>query len=130
MRNYAGQSCIVRSFWYQLSISLTGRNVSSASLIEASADHVDGKPGMRHRWANPTGAAVSRFSWGERVSDAQAFAQLPIIIALAGKNNLISFLTGVPYQELNYLHRASGRLCLLCSWLHTIGWIDGAYDIG
>jgi hypothetical protein len=66
----------------------------------------------------------------EDISDVQAFAQLPIIIALAGKNNLISFLTGVPYQELNYLHRASGRLCLLCSWIHTIGWIDGAYGVG
>jgi hypothetical protein len=64
------------------------------------------------------------------IADRKAFAQLPIIIALAGKNNIVSFLTGVPYQELNYLHRASGRLCLLCSWIHTIGWIDGAYGVG
>ncbi|WVR09402.1 hypothetical protein IAU60_006469 [Kwoniella sp. DSM 27419] len=50
-----------------------------------------------------------------------AVAQVPMIIALAGKNNLISFLTGIPYDRLNYLHRASAKLCLLGVWIHAGG---------
>jgi hypothetical protein len=55
---------------------------------------------------------------------SKSFYQIPLIIGLAGKNNTISYLTGISYQRLNYLHRASGRVCLLTSWLHTIGWIQ------
>ncbi|WWC63559.1 uncharacterized protein I303_106163 [Kwoniella dejecticola CBS 10117] len=50
-----------------------------------------------------------------------AVAQVPMIIALAGKNNLISFLTGIPYDRLNYIHRASAKLCLLGVWIHAGG---------
>ncbi|WRT68633.1 uncharacterized protein IL334_005611 [Kwoniella shivajii] len=50
-----------------------------------------------------------------------AVAQVPMIIALAGKNNLISFLTGIPYDRLNYLHRAAAKLCLLGVWIHAGG---------
>ncbi|ORY27884.1 ferric reductase NAD binding domain-domain-containing protein [Naematelia encephala] len=51
-----------------------------------------------------------------------AFSQLPLIIILIQKNNPISALTGITYQKLNYLHRASSRACLLLSWLHCILW--------
>ncbi|ODN90700.1 hypothetical protein L198_06016 [Cryptococcus wingfieldii CBS 7118] len=50
-----------------------------------------------------------------------AVAQIPLIIALAGKNNLISFLTGIPYDKLNYIHRAAGNLCLSGVWIHAGG---------
>ncbi|RXK42506.1 hypothetical protein M231_00060 [Tremella mesenterica] len=53
-----------------------------------------------------------------------AFAQTPLIVGLASKNNVISFLTGIPYQHLNYLHRASGRLAFACSWAHMAGRIQ------
>lgn len=53
----------------------------------------------------------------------QAFYQVPLIIGLAGKNNTISYLTGISYQKFNYLHRAAGRLCLLTASIHAIGWI-------
>ncbi|KAI9637640.1 uncharacterized protein MKK02DRAFT_7981, partial [Dioszegia hungarica] len=52
-----------------------------------------------------------------------AIAQIPLIIALAGKNNFISLLTGLSYEKLNFLHRAAGRVCLLCSWLHVVGYL-------
>lgn len=54
----------------------------------------------------------------------QAFAQLPLIVGLAGKNNLISYFTGISYEKLNYLHRASGRVCVLTSWVHWILWVQ------
>lgn len=51
-----------------------------------------------------------------------AFAQMPLIVGLASRNNVISYLTGISYEKLNYLHRASGRVCVLTTWLHTLGW--------
>ncbi|ODN97022.1 hypothetical protein I350_08000 [Cryptococcus amylolentus CBS 6273] len=48
-----------------------------------------------------------------------AFAQMPLIMFLAMKNNPISLLTGIPYQNLNYLHRAGSRCILVWSWIHT-----------
>ncbi|WVW84449.1 hypothetical protein I302_106483 [Kwoniella bestiolae CBS 10118] len=51
-----------------------------------------------------------------------SFSQLPIILLLVSKNNPISSLTGITYQKLNYLHRASSRICLLTSWGHAILW--------
>ncbi|WWC62309.1 uncharacterized protein I303_104905 [Kwoniella dejecticola CBS 10117] len=51
-----------------------------------------------------------------------SFSQLPIILLLVSKNNPISSLTGITYQKLNYLHRASSRVCLLTSWGHAILW--------
>lgn len=67
-----------------------------------------------------------------------AVAQIPMIVALAGKNNLISressaykratayggaVLTGIGYEKLNFLHRAAGRTCLAGIWIHALGHI-------
>ncbi|KAI5119903.1 hypothetical protein M0805_003707 [Coniferiporia weirii] len=49
-----------------------------------------------------------------------ASCQLPLIVALAGKNNIISFLTGVGHEKLNILHRASARACLILLWIHAL----------
>ncbi|GLB33682.1 putative FAD-binding domain containing protein [Lyophyllum shimeji] len=49
-----------------------------------------------------------------------ASAQLPLVVSLAGKNNIISFLTGVSHEKLNVLHRAAARTCLILLWLHAI----------
>lgn len=51
-----------------------------------------------------------------------AFAQMPLIVGLASRNNIISYMTGISYEKLNYLHRAAGRVCILTTWLHTLGW--------
>lgn len=48
-----------------------------------------------------------------------ACCQLPLIIALAGKNNLISWMTGISHEKLNVLHRASSRTNFIFIWIHT-----------
>lgn len=59
-------------------------------------------------YANPTGMV--------------AVAQLPLIVGLVGRNSVLSKLTGVSYDHINYLHRTSGRVCFLGGLAHTIGW--------
>ncbi|KAI0796559.1 ferric reductase NAD binding domain-containing protein [Abortiporus biennis] len=54
-----------------------------------------------------------------------ASCQLPLIVALAGKNNIISFLTGIGHEKLNVLHRAAARVCLILLWMHAICRITG-----
>ncbi|EJD01186.1 uncharacterized protein FOMMEDRAFT_90010 [Fomitiporia mediterranea MF3/22] len=49
-----------------------------------------------------------------------ASCQVPLIVGLAGKNNIISFLTGVSHERLNVLHRASARACLVLLWIHAL----------
>ncbi|KAI9056559.1 hypothetical protein FKP32DRAFT_1585671 [Trametes sanguinea] len=49
-----------------------------------------------------------------------ASCQLPFIVALAGKNNIISFLTGIGHEKLNVLHRAAARTCLILLWIHAL----------
>lgn len=55
-----------------------------------------------------------------------AVAQLPLLILLAGKNNLIGLVTGFSYERLNVLHRWVSRVLLLLATLHlgyqNYGW--------
>lgn len=55
-----------------------------------------------------------------------AIAQMPLLILLVGKNNLISLFTGVSYERLNVLHRWVARMMLLLVTLHfgylSVGW--------
>ncbi len=55
-----------------------------------------------------------------------AVAQVPLLILLAGKNNLIGLVTGVSYERLNVLHRWASRVLLLLATLHlgyqNYGW--------
>ena len=48
-----------------------------------------------------------------------AIAQIPLLILLAGKNNLIGLVTGVSYERLNVLHRWVARGALLMAILHV-----------
>ncbi|KAK0869765.1 ferric-chelate reductase Frp1 [Friedmanniomyces endolithicus] len=48
-----------------------------------------------------------------------AVAQVPLLILLAGKNNLIGLATGLSYERLNILHRWSSRGTLLMAVLHV-----------
>ncbi|KAF7433186.1 hypothetical protein PC9H_005135 [Pleurotus ostreatus] len=57
--------------------------------------------------------------WQDRAAHL-ASCQVPLIIALAGKNNIISFLTGVSHERLNVLHRAAARTCFVLAWIHVI----------
>ncbi len=55
-----------------------------------------------------------------------AVAQVPLLILLAGKNNLIGLFTGVSYERLNVFHRWVARGLLLLATLHfgyqSYGW--------
>ena len=59
-------------------------------------------------------------------------AQVPLLILLAGKNNLIGAVSGVSYERLNVLHRWVSRMLLLLVTLHMlflhVSW--NAYDLG
>lgn len=43
---------------------------------------------------------------------------MPLIVGLAGRNNLVALLTGISYEKLNWLHRTAGRTCVLTAWTH------------
>ncbi|CED82351.1 Ferric reductase, NADH/NADPH oxidase and related proteins [Phaffia rhodozyma] len=49
-----------------------------------------------------------------------AFIQFPLVVGLASKNNVLSWFTGISYERLNFLHRASGRALLILSWTHVV----------
>ncbi|KAH9918084.1 uncharacterized protein B0H18DRAFT_1032521 [Fomitopsis serialis] len=48
-------------------------------------------------------------------------SQVPLVIALGTKNNIIGALVGQGYERLNYLHRAVGRIVILAINTHAIG---------
>lgn len=45
-------------------------------------------------------------------------AQFPLIFLLAGKNNIIGYLTGISHERLNWLHRWCARCLLLTATIH------------
>ena len=53
-------------------------------------------------------------------------AQIPLIVLLAGKNNIIGLLVGVSYERLNILHRWVSRCLFLTATMHfgyqSFGW--------
>lgn len=53
---------------------------------------------------------------------AFAFALTPLTIALCSRDSILSLLTGIPYQSFIFLHRWTGRIILVQSFVHTIIW--------
>jgi predicted ferric reductase len=51
-----------------------------------------------------------------------SIAQLPLIVLLAGKDNIIGLLTGFGYERLNWLHRWTARTLWLSATLHMGFW--------
>jgi predicted ferric reductase len=47
-----------------------------------------------------------------------AIGQLPLIFLLAGKNNIVGYLTGISYERINWLHRWCARCLLLTTTIH------------
>ena len=61
-----------------------------------------------------------------------AVACTPILVALAGKANLVTFLTGFGHEKLNVIHRYVAWMCFGLSIAHTIPFViaplnDGGY---
>lgn len=52
-----------------------------------------------------------------------AVCQLPLIVLLAGKRNLVGFFTGVGYERLNWLHRWVARSLLFTVLIHMGYWM-------
>ncbi|KAL9038895.1 MAG: hypothetical protein Q9214_005098, partial [Letrouitia sp. 1 TL-2023] len=52
-----------------------------------------------------------------------AIALTPIIVALSGKVNIITLLTGIGYEKLNVIHRWVAWICFGLSVVHTIPFI-------
>jgi predicted ferric reductase len=52
-----------------------------------------------------------------------AVCQLPLIVLLAGKRNLVGFFTGVGYERLNWLHRWVARSLLFTILIHMGYWM-------
>jgi predicted ferric reductase len=53
---------------------------------------------------------------------AFAFALTPLTIALCARDSVLSILTSIPYQSFNFLHRWTGRIILVQSFVHCIIW--------
>ncbi|KAE8854132.1 hypothetical protein HRS9122_01124 [Pyrenophora teres f. teres] len=66
-----------------------------------------------------TRSGIGGFS--DRVG-AFAFALTPLTIALCSRDSILSMLTGIPYQSFNFLHRWTGRIILVQSFVHAIIW--------
>ncbi|TFK47318.1 hypothetical protein OE88DRAFT_1738613 [Heliocybe sulcata] len=52
-----------------------------------------------------------------------AMSQIPVVVALATKFNVIGMVTDVAYQHLNYLHRFAGLLLAIAANIHTLGYV-------
>ncbi|KAI9457618.1 ferric reductase like transmembrane component-domain-containing protein [Lactarius psammicola] len=52
-----------------------------------------------------------------------AVSQVPIVMALAGKSNWLSWVCGVGYEKFNYIHRFSGRIVVVAANVHTLGYL-------
>lgn len=51
-----------------------------------------------------------------------ATAQLPLVVLLAGKRNIIAWFTGTSYERLNWLHRWVARILFLTVTIHMGFW--------
>ncbi|KAG1870854.1 ferric reductase NAD binding domain-containing protein [Suillus subluteus] len=58
--------------------------------------------------------------WSNRIA-MLASSQFPIVTALGTKNNLVSLVTGISYDRLNYIHRMMARTCFMLLCVHTVG---------
>lgn len=52
-----------------------------------------------------------------------AICQLPLIVLLSGKRNIIGFFTGLGYERLNWLHRWTARSLLFTVLIHFGFWM-------
>ncbi|KZT21943.1 hypothetical protein NEOLEDRAFT_717549 [Neolentinus lepideus HHB14362 ss-1] len=55
-----------------------------------------------------------------------ATSQFPLVTVLGTKNNVISFLTGISHDKLNYLHRMTARVAFVILWMHAGRWMPRA----
>ncbi|KAK0473691.1 iron reductase [Armillaria novae-zelandiae] len=66
------------------------------------------------------GLKFDPFYWANR-SATIAASQFPLLVALGMKNNIISLLTGIPFEKLSILHRTVARSLCVVLWVHVSG---------
>lgn len=64
---------------------------------------------------------VGMGGFSDRVGSS-AYALTPLTISLASRESLLTLITGIPYQSLNFLHRWLGRIIFIQSFLHALIW--------
>ncbi|KAF8838191.1 hypothetical protein BDN67DRAFT_971947 [Paxillus ammoniavirescens] len=67
--------------------------------------------------SNPDGEPLN---WCSRAG-LLAASQFPFITILGTKNNIVSLITGIGHDKLNYLHRLAARACLALVGIHVLG---------
>ncbi|KAI0746323.1 incomplete iron reductase [Daedaleopsis nitida] len=50
-----------------------------------------------------------------------AVSQIPVVVLLGTKNNILGMLIGFGYERLNYFHRFAGRVFVLAANIHALG---------
>ena len=65
--------------------------------------------------------ASGDIDWQAHHAARLTYANIPLVIGLAGKNNVLSKLTGFAYESLNVLHRWSARFIIITSAIHIGG---------
>ncbi|KAH7925255.1 hypothetical protein BV22DRAFT_452820 [Leucogyrophana mollusca] len=68
---------------------------------------------------NLEGHKLDIYYWSSRAG-LLAASQLPLITALGTKNNIVSLVTGVSADRLNYVHRVMARTCMVLLWVHGV----------
>ncbi|KIJ06187.1 hypothetical protein PAXINDRAFT_92374 [Paxillus involutus ATCC 200175] len=56
--------------------------------------------------------------WSNRAGMLAA-SQFPLVTALGTKNNVVSLVTGITYEKLNYVHRVTARSCFGLLLIHA-----------
>ncbi|KAG2138475.1 ferric reductase like transmembrane component-domain-containing protein [Suillus clintonianus] len=67
---------------------------------------------------NLEGHALDITYWCNR-SGTLAASQFPLITALGTKNNIVSLITGISYDKLNYVHRMMSRVVFILLCVHA-----------
>ncbi|CED82645.1 Ferric reductase, NADH/NADPH oxidase and related proteins [Phaffia rhodozyma] len=52
-----------------------------------------------------------------------AFGLTPLAIALAGRNNILTAMTGASYSTIQIYHRWVSRMCFMHGFVHTVCWL-------
>jgi hypothetical protein len=59
-----------------------------------------------------------------------AFSQIPLLIAFAGRNNILIWLTGWSYQTFNVWHKWVARMCFIYTFIHSVAYTVYAFQEG
>jgi len=69
-------------------------------------------------WPGQENVQLSRYL-ADR-SGILAFAQIPLLIAFAGRNNILIWLTGWSFSTFNVFHKWVARVCLIHTFVHSV----------